>query len=66
MNLPHHPRNIIFLTGLIVYVLIRHRFIELTRQNDTALTRVDLVDTALIGIVALKNLAAVPALGQPI
>lgn len=53
MNLVHHPWNLVFLAGFIVYFFIRGVFIERTKKNEKALIRVDPVDRALLGVVAL-------------
>ena len=56
MNLLHHPWNIVFLAGLVVYIFIRGRFIERTKRNEKALSRVDPTDRALMGVVGAGTL----------
>ena len=48
MNLVHHPWNLVFLAGFVVYFGIRHRFIQQTKGEKKAVSRKDGLEHALL------------------
>lgn len=56
MNLFHHPWNLVFLSGFIVYVGIRHVFITRTKENEKVIRRVDSLEKVLMAIVFVGSL----------
>lgn len=48
--------SIVYLVGFVVYVAIRGVFGGRTKRNETAVSRVDVTEWALMGIVTLGNM----------
>jgi hypothetical protein len=53
----NQPWNLVFLTGFLIYVVIRGVFIERTKRNEKAHSRVDARDRVLMFLVFLGSLA---------
>ena len=62
--------NLVYLVGLIVYIGIRGVFGGRTKRNEKVLSRVDLADRALVGLVFVgsivlpRNISSRPGLGS--
>ena len=56
VRMPIQPWNLVFLIGFIAYVAIRGVFIERTRSNEKAVSRVDRRDRSLMFIVSIGSL----------
>jgi protein-S-isoprenylcysteine O-methyltransferase Ste14 len=56
MNVKAQPWNVVFLTGFIAYLTIRHTFGRRTRKNQNVVTRVDAREKALIFLVVFGGL----------
>jgi protein-S-isoprenylcysteine O-methyltransferase Ste14 len=50
------PWNLIYLVGLIVYIAIRGVFGGRTKSNEKLVSRVDIQDRVLVGVVFLGNI----------
>jgi protein-S-isoprenylcysteine O-methyltransferase Ste14 len=55
MNITH-PWNIVFLVGFLVYMGIRHRFIQRTKANEKVVSRMDGLDKTLLIVVVPGSL----------
>jgi protein-S-isoprenylcysteine O-methyltransferase Ste14 len=56
MNLIHHPWNIVFLTGFVVYIGIRHVYERRARGSEKIIRHLDALELGLMGMVGLGSL----------